>query len=289
VLNLLSLTPGASDEELVQTFGNTDRPLGWFIASFCCEPFSAAQREFLRRCSEAGYSWGHLEYARHEEDNKRAVELVQKAADLGNLCAMEQLVQEVLFQSKDPKKAREMYFDLVAKGWRSAYVNLAYIFETEKDYLNCIKYSVCCNRFTEMVCHMRKGKEDVWLVSFLFDFLFIFWEAVEANDTNKFGCDFNFLAYELGKGMYWYDYCAGLWKIKSRQSEAPFVAECEEYYVENVDLQQKSLHLFLCFCKSTGLLKDLTQMIARMVWDERETNLILDFEERRKKKKKKQR
>jgi hypothetical protein len=58
-----------------------------------------------------------------------------------------------------------------------------------------------------------------------------------------------------------------------------FGNQCIDYYCSCVELQQKSIFTFLWFWNRTTGVKGPGQMIAQMVWQQREDNLVKMFEE----------
>jgi hypothetical protein len=86
----------------------------------------------------------------------------------------------------------------------------------------------------------------------------------------ELGCYFDQLCYALGWGLYWYM----LDKVRD-VSHTSWL----DYYYECVELQQKSIFTFLlCWNQTTAGVKGPGQMIAQMVWDAREDNLLKTFE-----------
>jgi hypothetical protein len=92
--------------------------------------------------------------------------------------------------------------------------------------------------------------------------------ALESRATEDLDCDFNQLCYLLGWGLYWYQYETGRWNNQGL-----------DYYCSCVELQQKSIVTFLlCWNRTTGV-KPPGQIIAEMVWEGREDNLVKTFDE----------
>jgi hypothetical protein len=90
------------------------------------------------------------------------------------------------------------------------------------------------------------------------------------------GCDVNQICYALGWGLYWYQHGRErgyeIWCSDGR---------CLDYYCSCVELQQKSIFTFLWFWNRTTGVKEPGQMIARMVWEQRENNLVEKFDLRK--------
>jgi hypothetical protein len=103
-------------------------------------------------------------------------------------------------------------------------------------------------------------------------------KALESRAMEELDCDFNQLCYSLGWGMYWYYYGSEKWK-EQNDKDRVFGNRCLDYYCYCVELQQKSIFTFLlCWNRTMGV-KPPGQMIAQMVWEGREDNLLKLFEE----------
>jgi hypothetical protein len=82
----------------------------------------------------------------------------------------------------------------------------------------------------------------------------------------------------LGWVLFWYQYGTRHWKRQHDEKNA-FGNRCLDYYCSCVELQQKSIFTFLlCWNRTTGV-KGPGQMIAQMVWEQREDNLLETFEQ----------
>jgi hypothetical protein len=112
----------------------------------------------------------------------------------------------------------------------------------------------------------------------------VFWDvleeakrALESRAMENLDCDFNQLCYLLGWGLYWYQYETERWNNESDEDQV-FGNRCLEFYCYCVELQQKSIFTFLLFWnQTTGGVKGPGQMIAQMVWEGREANLLKGF------------
>jgi hypothetical protein len=86
--------------------------------------------------------------------------------------------------------------------------------------------------------------------------------------------DSNRLLYDLGWGLYWYEYGSEYCTIQNDTNKV-FANRCIDYYCSCVELQQKSIFTFLWFWNQTlGGVKDVGVMMAKMVWEGREENLV---------------
>jgi hypothetical protein len=122
----------------------------------------------------------------------------------------------------------------------------------------------------------------IWAVEGNLD---VFWQlledarrAFENGAKEDLDCDFNQFCYSLGWGLYWYRYGSNKWREQNDQVKC-FVKCCLDYYCSCVELQQKSIFTFLLFWNRTTGVKGPGQMIAQMVWEQREDNLVTSFEE----------
>jgi hypothetical protein len=91
-------------------------------------------------------------------------------------------------------------------------------------------------------------------------------------------CDFDELCYTLGWGLYWYLYGSEMWAEQKGEVKV-FSNRCLDYYCSCVELQQKSIFTFLLFWNRTTGVKGPGQMIAQMVWEERQNNLVTLFDQ----------
>jgi hypothetical protein len=111
----------------------------------------------------------------------------------------------------------------------------------------------------------------------------VFWDllgdakrALESGGTEKLDCDFDQLCYSLGWGLYWYRYGS---ENEQDDEDQVFANRCLDYYCSCVELQQESIFTFLlCWNRMTGV-KGPGQMIAQIVWEAREDNLVKTFQE----------
>jgi hypothetical protein len=97
--------------------------------------------------------------------------------------------------------------------------------------------------------------------------------AFEDDTTDKLGCDFDQLCYSLGWGLYWYMYGTEEWEQGDGENRA-FGNRCIDYYCEDVELQQKSIFTFLLCWKEMVGVKDVGEVIGKMMWEGREDNLV---------------
>jgi hypothetical protein len=104
--------------------------------------------------------------------------------------------------------------------------------------------------------------------------------TLQSGRMTNLGYNFNELCYSLGCGLYWYLFESVRWRVCS-EKENWFGANCLDYYCSCVEMQQKSIFTFLwLWNRATGGVKGPGQMIAQMVWEGREDNLVKKFEAR---------
>jgi hypothetical protein len=97
--------------------------------------------------------------------------------------------------------------------------------------------------------------------------------------TEDLGRDFDQLCYSLGWGLFWYVYGTKDWREESDENKV-FCNRCIDYYCEIVELQKKSILTFLLCWKEIVGVKDVGVVIAKMVWEGREDNLVKSFDEK---------
>jgi hypothetical protein len=101
--------------------------------------------------------------------------------------------------------------------------------------------------------------------------------ALENGMMEDLDCDFDQLCYSLGWGMYWYEYGSERWNKQIDEDQA-FGNRCLDCYCSCTEQQQKSIFMFLwCWNRMTARVKGPGQMIGKMVWEEREDNMVKMF------------
>jgi hypothetical protein len=252
-----------------EAFAKTEEPLGWYFAgelSVFMEQF-----DFYKKSAEGGCSWGQARYGLNfrngvqfvERDGKVFVEWMEKAANQGNPWAMDKLGYWFRTDGGDKEKAISYYVVAAELGWKNSMRWLAEMFRNGEG---------CAKDLLQAVIWSAKGGHGV------------FWELLEdarrelrRGTTEDLDCDFNQLCYSLGWGLYWYKYRSGTWNEQEDLDKA-FADRCLDYYCSCVEQQQKSIFTFLlCWNRTTGI-KGPGQMIAQMVWEEREDHLVKTFE-----------
>jgi hypothetical protein len=114
----------------------------------------------------------------------------------------------------------------------------------------------------------------------------VFWDPLRdarlvlaSGATEDLDCDFDQLCYSIGWGLYWCQSVSEDWDEQDDEDQA-FGNRCLDFYNSCVELQQKSIFMFLWFWnRTTGGVKGPGQMIAQMVWELREDNLVKMFQE----------
>jgi hypothetical protein len=154
--------------------------------------------------------------------------------------------------------------------WKDSMYFLAYMLKTG---------SGCPKDLNQAVIWSVKGGKEGYGTVFL-EFLGEGKRAFEEGTTQDLDGDFDQLCYALGLGLYWYQ--NEMWANLGRSHKAKlFRSHCLDHYCSCVELPQESIFAFLlCWNRATGV-KGLGQVIAQMVWEGRETNLLRKFEEKR--------
>jgi hypothetical protein len=251
---------------LKQAFAKTEEPLGWYFAG----KFAGDEREyfdFCKKSAEGGCSWGQVEFGWYfgyakfvEEDEKAYVEWLEKAVSQNNPRAMDWLGDWFCDEVDDKEKAVLYFRDAAELGWKRSMSWLA----------NMLRKGEGCEKdLRQAVIWGAKGDSDV------------FWKRMEAarqtlesRAMEDLDCDFNPLCYLLGWGLYWYQYGSEDWNEQEDEDQA-FGNRCLDYYCSCVDMQQKSIFTFLLgWNRATAGVKGPGQMIAKMVWEWREDNLV---------------
>jgi hypothetical protein len=251
---------------LIKAFAKTEEPLGHYFTgrlSHGRERFG-----FFKKSAEGGCSWGQLEYGLYfknrggfvEKDEKVYVEWLEKAANQNNPRAMLRLGS--WFRNggdEDDKQKAVSYYRAAAElGWTES---MNWLAEMLRDGDGCVK------DLRQAVSWGAKGDSHVF-----WDELVDAKRALESGPTAKYQ-----LCYTFGWGLYWFQYDSERWNRKSDESKA-FGNRCIDYYCSCVELQQKSVVEFLlCWNRTTGGIKGPGQMIAQMVWEGREDNLVKTF------------
>jgi hypothetical protein len=258
---------------LKQAFVKTDKPLGWYMAGLL-SGWGREQFDFFKRSAAGGCSWGQVAYGWYfnagggfvQGDEKTLLEWLEKAAQQNNpwaMCMLGYLFRE----RKDPDKAFSYCLAGAELGWSNSMDWMAITLRTGEG---------CTRDLRQAVIWSVKGSDSK-----------VFWEvlgeaerALGIGARADLGCDFNQLCYFLGWGLYWYLYGREDWN-KQRTPYKAFASHCLDYYCSCVELQQESIFTFLMFWKrSTGGGKDVRQLIGKMVWEERETRLVRNFEQK---------
>jgi hypothetical protein len=258
---------------LIEAFAKTEEPLGWYLAG----KFSGYGREafdFYKKSAEGGCSWGQVEYGwtfRHghlvEKDMKVYVEWLEKAANQNNPEALYWLAKWFRYGGGNDKEKAVSYFRGASElGWKNSMDSLSEMLRDgegcEKDLRQALIWSAKSSASRVFWNLLRDARR-----------------ALESGTTEDWGCDFNLLCYSLGWGLYWYQHGSEKWNERNDEDRA-FGSQCLDYYCSCVELQQKSIFTFLWFWnRTTGGIKGPGQMIAEMVWEGTEDNLVQTFGE----------
>jgi hypothetical protein len=258
---------------LIEAFAKTEEPLGLYFATDLSHLVGREEFDFLKKSAEGGCSWGQLSYGscfrfRYdlvEKDETAYLEWTEKAANQGNPRAMDKLGNWFRTDGADKKKAVSYYRAAAELGWKNSMRWLAEMFRDGEGCEKDLKQAVIWGT-------KREYPEELWEV------LWSCRDAFEDEATEALDCDFNQLCYSLGWGLYWYQYGTVRWNERFDEEKA-FGNRCLDYYCSCVEQQQKSIFAFLLFWnRTTGGIKGPGQMIAQMVWEEREDHLVKTFE-----------
>jgi hypothetical protein len=262
------------EDALQEAFAKTEEPLGWYFAGKLSDGGRWEQFDFYKKSAEGGCSWGqvkygdYFEYGRNvEKDKKVFVEWLEKAANQNNPQAMDLLGLWFRYWGGDKEKAVSYYRDSAELSWKYSMYNLAEMLR---------KGEGCEKDLIQAVVWVAKGV------------LGVFWNlladarrALESGATEDLGCDFNQLCYSIGWGLFWYQFGSWMWHQQDDE-EKVFGSRCLDFYCSCVELQQKSIITFLSFWnRTTGGVKEPGRIIAQMVWEGRETIVLLRFGEKR--------
>jgi hypothetical protein len=250
-------------EVLGEVFAKTEKPLGWWFAGVFAEEESRKEFDCFKKSAEGGCSWGHTYFGLYfdfenefvEEDKNRYLEWLEKAANQNNPEAMDRLGDFFRGEVNDTQTSVSYYRAAAELGsWYSAGCLARMFFfgkRCKKDLRQAAKWSAKTTTAS------------------------LFWKIIGDGSSGLFekeDLDSDRLCYALGWGSYWYVQRIG----SSISSQAlSFANRCLDYYCSCVELQQKSIFTFLLCWKQMGLLKDVGRMIAMMVWEEREDNLVV--------------
>jgi hypothetical protein len=273
---ILSVLEGVENEDveaLREAFAKTDDPLGWWVAGNLSDEWEAF--DFLKKSAEAGCSWGQVEYGMYfkfrgpfvDKDEAVYLELLEKSAKQNNPYAMNQFALWYRQGGGNDKEKAVAYHRVAAElGWGNSICILAEMLRhgegCEKDLRQAVFWGA------------KAGGGSGFFYKLLADGRL----SLESGTTEDLDCDFNQFCYSLGWGLYWYQYENQRWNNQSGEDQA-FGNRCLDFYCSCVELQQKSIFTFLlCWNRTTGV-KEPGQMIAQMVWEVREDNLVKRFEQ----------
>jgi hypothetical protein len=255
---------------LKEAFAKTEEPLGWYFAGKLSG--RREQFDFFKKSAEGGCRWGQGHYSWYfkegdfvEEDEKVYVEWLEKAANQNNPRAMVQLGYWFQYGEDDEQKAVSYIRTAAEMDWTPL---VYFLVETLKDGEGCVR------DLRQAAIWSAKGELNLF-----WDLLADAKRALESGATEDLGCDCDQLCYALGWGLFWHQYETVRWKNQSHEDQA-FGNRFLDYYCSCVELQQESIFAFLlCWNQTTGV-KGPGQVIAQMVWEGRETNLLRKFEQK---------
>merc|ERR1711991_129616 len=256
-----------------KAFAETDSPLGLYFAGLLCDVHSRERFDYMKQSSDRECRWAQGVYARYfdpddetdmvEKDEKMYLELIEKDAAQKNPQALcRRGVHH--YNSSNYKEALVDYRMAAELGWRFGKEELYRMFyygrRVKKDLVQAVHW--CC-------------KDGSLLFGTVLGTALKAWNDKAFGDL---GCDFNRLAMEIGKGLYWYQYGAESWE-KRDQTNKVFGIKCLDYYCETIELRQESIFLFLLFWNKTTGVKGPGRMIGQIVWEGRYDCLVKELGE----------
>jgi hypothetical protein len=245
-------------EALKEAFAKTEKPLGYYFAGQFSDPWDKKDPSW-KKSAEGGCSWGQVRYGlsfREGDvlDDKMYVEWLEKAANQNNPEAMDWLGYWFRGEGDDEEKTVSYYWGASELGWKNSIFELAMMLSDGEGCAKDLKKAAICS---------AKGNSTV------------FWklmrdarQAFETDTAKDLDCDFNQFCFVLGRGLYWYIYGEGSWRIQYNHDKA-FGNQCLDFYCATMELQQKSIFTFLLFWNRTVGVKDPGVMIGKLVWEER--------------------
>jgi hypothetical protein len=248
---------------LMRALRASEHPICWLVSCF----FGLSPEEnhvMLLQAADAGCSWSQVFYALEMQDVEANMEWLNKAAAQNNPWAIDSLgdrygnwKDKFPHHVVDEEMAMVCYHRAAELGWYPA-MNKLSDFYAEVDLREAIKWAgkEYCITFSkgerfEKFCSQIKG-------------------LFQAGGKELQGYSLDQLCYTLGKAQYW-----------DAHKSNRFGLRCCDYYCACVDVQHKSIFTFLIFWNQTARIKELGQMIAQLVWQEREDLVLLRFGEER--------
>jgi hypothetical protein len=272
---------------VAEAWAATGEPWGHYLSGLLFEYNSRERFEAFKKSAEGGCSYAQLGYAKYfercidgfvDQDLGVYFDLLQLAAaqDLPEaFYQLGQLLRDIaggnlevgqFGRDIDCTKAHLNIIRAAELGHRMASAVIGWILQDGKE---------CKKDLIRAVSLGAKAKIARFFPPVLSQAL----HAFENGTMQDLGCDFNQLCFLLGWGLYWYQHGSEEWNKRCSSDTKVFGERCLDYYCSCVELQQKSIFTFLLFWNQTTGVKGPGQMIAEMVWEEREDNLTKVFEE----------
>jgi len=256
---------------LKNAFAKTECPVGWYFAALLCWN-DKEQFGYFKKSSDAGYSWGQADYAYYlkrgdyvQVDNEAYIGLLEKSAIQNNPMAMHLLGDwyRNKLEGNCYKKAISYYKSAAELWWEDSMIEASSLLYTglvgEIDLIQSVRWSSITG------CGFAETLSDA---------VISWWDKTILCPE----CDFALLAVELGKGLYWYQYETEEWS-EYGDFEKDFADKCLEFYCSAIESQQRSIFLFLHFWNQTIGVKDVGQLIGKLVWNQRYEHLTIEFKE----------
>jgi hypothetical protein len=199
-----------------------------------------------------------------EQDEKVHLDWLEKSANQNNPRAIDRLGDWFRSCGGNDMEKRLSYHRVAAElGWKESMVSLAFMLE---------RGDGCEQDLRQAVIWGAKGSSGVFLEGVFWDVLKEASRSFEAGTAGDEDCDG--VCFALGWGMYWDKYDPN----EKSDLLKPLALRCLDYYCSCVQLQQESIFTFLLWWNQTTRVKGPGQMIAQMVWEGREDNLVQTFQ-----------
>jgi TPR repeat protein len=270
LVSLLQEAPVLEQEALKALLGASDRPLGWHLAGRLSDFNSQEMFDLTYRSAQGGCGWGQVALAQYYQygrggfvpaSEEHYLRWLQTAAAMGNPFALFWLGYWHSTERVGQHLHRTWLYhqQAAALGFKSS--------------MRCLAQMA---RLGEG-CAEDPVQAVQWAARGLFDPLFfsLLTQTRQELATGKSNMDR--MCQALGWGLYWYLYKEYRWNNASAQ-EQEFGNQCLDYYCANAELQQESIWTFLLCWNRAMTVKEVGVMIAKLVWEGREENLVKSFD-----------
>jgi tetratricopeptide (TPR) repeat protein len=227
----------------------SDDPRGLYFAGWLSR--KKDRLDCFQRSSDGKFSWAQVELAQYyrygtggffQPDEETFLELLKQAAEQNNNpWALFQLGEYFRRNGEDLDQAGAYFLRAAELGW------------SPKGLLSIIDRGRLLNTSEAAIWTARS--ESI-----------LFWDVLKHFADSNMNDDLQ--CYALGWGLYWYMFEAPGWE------HTAFAGTCLDFYIDTVELQQRSIFTFLWFWNEVVGVKDVGVMIAKMVWEDRAVFLV---------------